>query len=123
MRITKVSVKKLFGIFDHEIPLNQDSRITIIHGPNGFGKTTLLSMIHGLFNGNLWVFYDVPFEEFCAEIDKGERINVVRDKSDADSEDTKLRIVCDRDDESVAASYDLANRSGYLQNIPKRIGV
>ena len=38
MRITKVLVKKLFGIFDHEIPLNQDSRITIIHGPNGFGK-------------------------------------------------------------------------------------
>ncbi|MCY3781701.1 MAG: AAA family ATPase [Chloroflexi bacterium] len=117
MRITKVSVKKLFGIFDHEIPLNQESRITIIHGPNGFGKTTLLSMIHGLFNGNLWVFYDVPFEEFCAEIDTGERIFVVRDKSDPDSQDTRLKIIRDCDDESGGASYDLANRNGYLQHI------
>ena len=41
MRITKISVKGLFGMFDHEIPLNQESRITIIHGPNGVGKTVL----------------------------------------------------------------------------------
>ena len=30
MRITKISVKGLFGMFDHEIPLNQESRITIM---------------------------------------------------------------------------------------------
>ena len=117
MRITKISVKKLFGIFDHEIPLNQESRITIIHGPNGFGKTTLLSMIHGLFNGNLWVFYAVPFEEFCAEINTGERIIVVRDKSAPDSADARLKIIRERDDESVAASYELVSRKEFLQGI------
>ncbi len=117
MRISKVSVKKLFGIFDHEIPLNQESRITIIHGPNGFGKTTLLSMIHGLFNGNFGVFYDVPFEEFCAVICTGERITVVRDKSAADSEDARFRIIRECDDESVAESYDFANRRVYLKHI------
>ena len=117
MRITKVSVKKLFGIFDHEIPLNQESRITIIHGPNGFGKTTILSMIHGLFSGDLWVFYAVPFEEFYAEIDTGENIRVVRDKSDLDSEDTTLTIVRDCDGESADALHNLASRREYLQNI------
>ena len=117
MRITKVSVKKLFGIFDHEIPLNQESRITIIHGPNGFGKTTLLSMLHGLFNGNLWVFYDVPFEEFSAEISTGECIKVVSDKFDDDSEHVRLRIDRDCDDESITPSYNLANRNKYLQII------
>ena len=72
MRITKVSVKKLFGIFDHEIPLNQDSRITIIHGPNGFGKTILLTMLNGLFNSNYRVFQEVPFDEFRVYIDHHE---------------------------------------------------
>ena len=72
MRITKVSVKKLFGIFDHEIPLNQDSRITIMHGPNGFGKTILLTMLNGLFNANYRVFKEVPFEEFRVYIDHHE---------------------------------------------------
>lgn len=117
MRITKVSVKKLFGIFDHEIPLNQESRITIIHGPNGFGKTTLLSMIHGLFNGNLWVFYDVPFGEFCAELDTGIRIIVVRDKSDSDSEESRLTIMRESDGKSVGKPYDLTGRTDYRGRI------
>ena len=64
MRITKVSVKKLFGIFDHEIPLNQESRITIIHGPNGVGKTILFRMINDLFNRRYKIFSEIPFEEF-----------------------------------------------------------
>ena len=44
-------------MFDHEIPLNQESRITIVHGPNGVGKTVLLKMIDSLFN---YEFRHVP---------------------------------------------------------------
>jgi len=50
MRIRRVFVEKLFGFFDHDIPMKMDDRITIIHAPNGFGKTAILRMIHGLFN-------------------------------------------------------------------------
>jgi predicted ATP-binding protein involved in virulence len=69
MRIKKITVKKLFGIFDHEIPLNMDDRITIIHAPNGFGKTTILKMLHDLFNGNYGFFFLVPFERFEVDFD------------------------------------------------------
>ena len=85
MRITKVAVKKLFGIFDHEIPLNQDSRITIIHGPNGIGKTILLTMTHGLFNSNYKVFSDIPFEEFLVEFKENEGIYIQRDNANRHS--------------------------------------
>lgn len=72
MRITKVSVKKLFGIFDHEIPLNQDSRITIIHGPNGVGKTVLLNMLHGLFHYEYErIGKMIPFKQFRIEFEGG----------------------------------------------------
>ena len=93
MRITKVSVKKLFGIFDHEIPLNMDSRITIVHGPNGVGKTTLLEMIHGLFNAKLRVFYDVPFREFKVEYENGEHISVQREAHSPDTENATLSVI------------------------------
>jgi len=43
-RLTKIEVVNLFGIFKHTIPLNLTDRITIIHGPNGYGKTVLLSL-------------------------------------------------------------------------------
>ena len=72
MRITKISVKKLFGVFDHEIPLNQESRITIIHGPNGVGKTVLMRLLHGLFNCEYYyVAVDTPFEQIQLEFENG----------------------------------------------------
>lgn len=52
MKLKKISVKKLFGVFDHDIPINKKSGITIIIGENGLGKTILLEMIEALFNGN-----------------------------------------------------------------------
>ena len=76
MRITKISVKGLFGMFDHEIPLNQESRITIVHGPNGVGKTVLMQMVHGLFNYNYKWIGDLPFDELRIEFDGKEFITV-----------------------------------------------
>ena len=92
MRITKISVKGLFGYLDHEIPLNQESRITIIHGPNGVGKTTLLEMIHGLFSAKLRVFYELLFKEFSIEFADGERISVQREAHSPDIENAALSV-------------------------------
>ncbi len=78
MRITKISVKGLFGMFDHEIPLNQESRITIIHGPNGVGKTVLLRMVHGLFNFDYEFLGKTPFESMSVFFENGGVINVHR---------------------------------------------
>ena len=69
MRITEISVTKLFGIFDHTIPLNLDDHITIIHSENGFGKTIILKMLHGLFNGRYSELLNTPFEKFQVNFD------------------------------------------------------
>ncbi len=53
MRLTKIQVTKLFGVFDHTIPLNLAERITIIHGPNGFGKTAMLQMVQSLLQNQI----------------------------------------------------------------------
>ncbi len=39
-------------MFNHKILLNKEDRITIIHSPNGFGKTAILRLIHTIFSGN-----------------------------------------------------------------------
>lgn len=54
MRITKIYVRNLFGIFNHTIIIKLDERITIIHGKNGVGKTALLRIINSLFNLNFY---------------------------------------------------------------------
>jgi predicted ATP-binding protein involved in virulence len=69
MRIKQISITKLFGIFDHVIPLNLDERITIIHGINGVGKTSILGLINGFFRGQYSDLLGIPFEEFRLEFD------------------------------------------------------
>jgi predicted ATP-binding protein involved in virulence len=76
MQIQKISISGLFGTFDHVISLNSDDRITIIHGPNGFGKTVLLRMLNGLFNSNYSVFWSVPFTKFQVNFDDHSAIEV-----------------------------------------------
>ncbi len=78
MRLTRVLATRLFGIFDHEIPLNLDERITIIHGPNGFGKTIVLRLLAALMSGNYASLRGVSFEEFALEFDTGLRVKVLR---------------------------------------------
>ena len=74
MRITEIIVEGLFGIFDHTISLNTEERVTIIHGPNGFGKTILLQMLNGLFNNKFTEFRSIPFRKFEVRFEEGSAI-------------------------------------------------
>lgn len=92
MKISKVSVKNLFGVFNHEINLKIDDRITIIHGPNGFGKTIILRMIDSLFNNRLSIFYRIPFDSF--RVDFNDQTFIAIEKVGGDeSKKTKLAFI------------------------------
>ena len=92
MRIIKISVKGLFGIFDHEIPLNTEERITIIHGLNGFGKSNILRMLDGLLNYKYSVLIKVPFDNFKVHFDNESILEVEKNKFEFVDE-TKENIV------------------------------
>jgi predicted ATP-binding protein involved in virulence len=70
-RIKQISVSNLFGMFDHTIPLNLDERITIIHGPSGFGKTVILRLLNELFSPNTAAIQATPFSEFHVLFEDG----------------------------------------------------
>jgi energy-coupling factor transporter ATP-binding protein EcfA2 len=76
MRIVEIEIEQLFGTFHHRIRLNTEDRVTIIHGPNGFGKTILLEMVHGLFNGRYSRLRRIPFDQLVVSFDDGTRVMV-----------------------------------------------
>lgn len=76
MRIKEISVKNLFGMFNHIVSMKNDDRITIIHGKNGVGKTALLRMINSLFNFKTFELFNIPFEEFCVTFENDSYIRV-----------------------------------------------
>jgi predicted ATP-binding protein involved in virulence len=95
MRVTEISVKGLFGTFNHYIPLMHADRVTLIHGPNGLGKTVMLKMISALIDGHTGIFERVPFEEFIVRLDDGKTITV-RHREGAAHDDGKRRVAVQR---------------------------
>jgi predicted ATP-binding protein involved in virulence len=80
MRIKNISVKGLFNVFDHDIQFNLEDRITIIHGPNGFGKTTLLRMINALFNARYQELRSIIFKELRIDFDDKSNLRITKGK-------------------------------------------
>lgn len=60
MKITSVEFVKLFGFFNYSIDFHDT--VTIIHGPNGCGKTTMLKIIDAVFNKKMNVIKSTDFE-------------------------------------------------------------
>jgi energy-coupling factor transporter ATP-binding protein EcfA2 len=84
MRIIQISIRGLFGIFDHIIPLNVGDRITIIHAPNGFGKTAILRLLNGFVNSRYSELRAIPFRQFRLDFEDGSWVEI--EKSERDTE-------------------------------------
>lgn len=77
-RIKSVKVTNLFEMFNYDISYPNDEDILIITGPNGYGKTQLLNIIFNLFNGNLFYFYSIDFEEIVVTLENESACKVVK---------------------------------------------
>ncbi len=69
MKLKKININKLFGVFDHEVKLNNNSGITIIIGENGLGKTVILESIEAFFQERYSYFNTLIFDSIIFEFD------------------------------------------------------
>ena len=78
MQFSHIYIKKLFGLYDYKINLFYDSedKITILTGPNGYGKTTILTIINKLNPRELFYFYLLKFEYIEVGMTDGSCINI-----------------------------------------------
>src|SRR5690349_4324111 len=75
-RVESVSITHLFGLYDHVLTLNRDSRVSILHGPNGVGKSVLLRLIAAFFGGRYQEFFATPFDFFVLQLSDGTRVKI-----------------------------------------------
>lgn len=82
MYLDKVVVSGLFGLFDYEIELCRSGPVTVIHGPNGYGKTAILKLIDALFNGPTKTLHSTLFSAFTVYFTSGEEVRVVQQQGE-----------------------------------------
>ena len=93
MKIKEIEIRSLFGYFDHKIPLKTDDRITIIHGPNGVGKTTVLRLISDLFEGRFHSLLVTPFDRIVVHFKPEGSLTVIRTKEEEGQDSAKLELI------------------------------
>lgn len=78
MQIRRVVVYGLFDRFDHDLVFRPDEQITIMIGPNGFGKTTILRILDTLFNKPVRAVGRLPFRKVAIYFNDGAVLDVTR---------------------------------------------
>lgn len=92
MRILSIAVDGLFGRFNHTIDLASDGRVTVIHGPNGIGKSTLLALVHGMFNRSAEALRAIPFNQLHVGLEDNISLQLTRQSGEVTSLTGKLDI-------------------------------
>lgn len=85
MRIESLRVDELFGRYSHAITLHGDDRVTIMHGPNGVGKTVLLRLVAAAFTTSPVFLLKTKFRHFEVRFDDGSKLEFDRKEEVAKS--------------------------------------
>lgn len=87
MKIKHVHFEKLFGFFDYSVDFHD--AVTIIHGPNGCGKTTMLRIIDATFNQRMDELKATDFQYVEFLFSDGVTLKIERKKALLDRTDSE----------------------------------
>lgn len=77
--ISRIVIEKLHNLYDYDIQIPDEQRVSIITGPNGYGKTTLLKIISYLLACKFWFFYFLKFKSITIYFQNGIYILLKKD--------------------------------------------
>ena len=77
--LRELVVEDLFGEFTHSITFKTEDGLTLLHGPNGVGKTMTLRALDNLFNKRFGLLRSMPLRVLHVEFDNGDRLQVSKD--------------------------------------------
>lgn len=70
MKLIHLNINKLFGLLDYDIPLDRNE-ITMLTGPNGYGKTMILKIINSVLANELNIFCKLKFSSIKIDYQGG----------------------------------------------------
>lgn len=84
MSVQELVVEDLFDEFTHKIAFRTGEGLTILHGPNGVGKTTVLKVLDNLFNKKFASLRRMPLSGLQVTFSEGDRLQITKKSASAD---------------------------------------
>ena len=80
-KMFRIQFEKLFGRFNYNVILNSEG-LTILTGPNGYGKSTVLKSIEAIGNEfeGLWFFFNLDFKKIIAFFENDRKIVIEKNE-------------------------------------------
>lgn len=112
MRVTRIEVEGLWGRFHHVVDLNQKGHLTVLHGPNGFGKTALLRLADTFLTRPFAALSASLFDRVSLFFDNGLDVHATRAQSADGARDISVRMYLGDSFKSVSISETLGEALG-----------
>lgn len=116
MDILEIEVEGLYDLYSYKIPFYNDEGITIIYGPNGYGKTTILKLVKDIINGNITEINFTLFKRFKILFDNNICIEVIKQN---DEQNNVIYKINDKTYRNELNKYQQENISDF--HIPSNI--
>lgn len=109
--VKRVVIEKLYDNYDYDITFDKNG-VTLITGPNGYGKTTLLNIIKNALGLNFWYFYELLFTSITIYFDVKESAKLVIKRSISKKDNPMADEV---DDYKISIAFYLNNNRKALE--------
>ncbi len=113
MKFQSLQITKLFGTFDYEMNFSDTEAPFIITGSNGFGKTTILNILHHIAKRDFVYFYPLRFENINLVFDNQAQFSIystinLRDNNQLNTVNNDVKRV---NDHFITFTYTINDRS------------
>ena len=113
MQISRLVIRDIYDNYNYNIDFNSEEKeqITILTGPNGYGKTTILRILKSLNPKSLYYFYVIKFSEIRFFFKDGSKLKITQSyKAESGSKDAVDR----KDDLEKEVRFDWNKAGGEL---------
>lgn len=96
--INRIVIEKLYDIYDYDITFDRGD-LSLLTGPNGYGKTTILNIVRNALDLNLWYFYNLLYTSIQIYWGDGTILNIKKNAL------TTSHVVHDLFDDELVVEY------------------
>ena len=90
LRLKRIEVDDLFSVYNHRIDLDLNDRITLLHGQNGVGKTSILRMTDAILRDDFARLKTIPFSRFMLGFHDGSTLELKADPNTQTEDETHI---------------------------------